>query len=391
MTREEAIRRIKSWNLDSDNIEVLSVVIPELHESTDERVRKALISLIYEDSHTYKSFAGITLDSMIAYLEKQKENPKSADSIPSDCTSDAKSENRWHKVGDSLPDNPREVLCKDEAGNYFIGRYYVGEGWEISNYDDADKPHHLNTPVSKWIDFPSEKQKEQKPPITGNDFGWIDELKYDLEHPEELDQKVDDAFKQRKGIRALEQKPAEWKPEPESLEALMYAIEGKWEMIKPTSYLSRRLEDLYEGLVNTFNVDESSLVELSKTAYTANDIEGLRVLKDKIESSMESPVDKPAEWSEEDEKNLNEIIHYFESLCSSLATEERHAENRRWLKFLKSLRPQPHWKPSEEQMKALNEVINTLAASKYPHESDYLFNILNGLRKNLKSYSHEIH
>jgi len=54
-----------------------------------------------------------------------------------------------------------------------------------------------------------------------------------------------------------EQKPAEWKPQQESLEALMYAIEGKWEAIKPTSYLSRRLEDLYDGLVNTFNVDES--------------------------------------------------------------------------------------------------------------------------------------
>jgi hypothetical protein len=42
------------------------------------------------------------------------------------------------------------------------------------------------------------------------------------------------------------------------------------------------------------------------------------------------------------------------------------------------------WKPSEEQMDALNEVINTLAASKHPHENDYLFNVLNGLRENLK-------
>lgn len=41
------------------------------------------------------------------------------------------------------------------------------------------------------------------------------------------------------------------------------------------------------------------------------------------------------------------------------------------------------WKPSGEQMKALNEIINTLATSKHPHESDYLFNILNGLRNEL--------
>ena len=107
--------------------------------------------------------------------EKQKENPKSADSIPSDCMSSAKFEDRWHKVADSLPGNPREVLCKDEAGNYFIGRYYVGEGWEISNYDDEDKPHHLNPPVSKWIDFPSEKQKEQKPTNSEKPKEWSEE------------------------------------------------------------------------------------------------------------------------------------------------------------------------------------------------------------------------
>ena len=32
MTREEAIRRIKAWNLDADDMEVLSEVIPELKE-----------------------------------------------------------------------------------------------------------------------------------------------------------------------------------------------------------------------------------------------------------------------------------------------------------------------------------------------------------------------
>lgn len=55
----------------------------------------------------------------------------------------------------------------------------------------------------------------------------------------------------RDDTKMVEQKPTVWKPQPEQLEALMYAIEGRWEMIKPTSYLSRRLEELYEGLVNS--------------------------------------------------------------------------------------------------------------------------------------------
>lgn len=95
--------------------------------------------------------------------EKQKENSKSADSISSDCTSNAKCEDRWHNVKDSLPDSTREVLCKDAIGNYFIGRYYSKGVWEVSMYDDCDKSNEDNPPVVMWIDIPAEKQKEQKP------------------------------------------------------------------------------------------------------------------------------------------------------------------------------------------------------------------------------------
>lgn len=171
MTREEAIKIVRKmlrniYQTDAEK-KALAVLIPELAESEDERderMRKRVIeSLVCYRGKVYdegdKEVATL-VDEEIVWMKKQKENPKSADSVPSDCMSDAKCEDRWHKVADSLPDNPREVLCKDAAGNYFIGRYYVGEGWEISNYDDEDKPHHLNPPVSKWIDFPSEKQKE---------------------------------------------------------------------------------------------------------------------------------------------------------------------------------------------------------------------------------------
>jgi len=48
-----------------------------------------------------------------------------------------------------------------------------------------------------------------------------------------------------------------WKPSKESMEALLLAIDGKCPT--PTSYLSRRLEDLYDGLVNTYNIGETYL------------------------------------------------------------------------------------------------------------------------------------
>ena len=43
-----------------------------------------------------------------------------------------------------------------------------------------------------------EKEQPKKINVTGDDFAWIDELKHDLEHPEELDKKVAEALKKKK-------------------------------------------------------------------------------------------------------------------------------------------------------------------------------------------------
>lgn len=113
----------------------------------------------------------------------------------------------------------------------------------------------------------------------------------------------------------------------------MYAIEGKWEMIKPTSYLSRKLEDLYDGLVNTFDVDEKHLSNLPKTEYTEKDIEEIKALKEKIDSSMET---KPAEWSDEDERIRAKLLSYFNGFEESTSFSSREMiEIRHWLKSLR--------------------------------------------------------
>lgn len=73
MDREEAIWRIKAWNLDSDDMEVLAVVIPELAESEDERIRKGLVKLLTVAGEAYVvNSTGIKKDSYLAYLERQK-------------------------------------------------------------------------------------------------------------------------------------------------------------------------------------------------------------------------------------------------------------------------------------------------------------------------------
>ena len=81
----------------------------------------------------------------------------------------------------------------------------------------------------------------------------------------------------------------------------------------------------------------------------------LRVIKDASEWEKIKE-QKPEEWSEEDEVELINIVDFLNSpstaeLCPAL--------RKKAIAWLKSLRPQPHWKPSEEQIRRLNNVIIT--------------------------------
>ena len=64
---------------------------------------------------------------------------------------------------------------------------------------------------------------------------------------------------------------------------------------------------------------------------------------------------KPAEWSEEDELMISACIAFIQD--EKFKGYERSYECIDWLK---SLRPQPHWKPSEKEIEALSWAINYL-------------------------------
>jgi len=63
---------------------------------------------------------------------------------------------------------------------------------------------------------------------------------------------------------------------------------------------------------------------------------------------------KPAEWSEEDERFVRDTIAAVEAFYSEGCGQEE------LVSWLKSLRPQPHWKPSEEQMDALKDALEVM-------------------------------
>ena len=392
-------------SLPKETMEILEALAPELKESEDERIRKVMLE--HFKSKTKETWCGLRVVDILAYLEKQKEplTPEEKMNHPLYL--------EWFDVGKKVGETLKEQKPAEPSDEEL--QRHQNELYDFKVFAARQaREHHISFVHDfEWNNFCAELlsyfNEKQKP------FNVCEQCPYYKDCPD-----------------YNEQRPAEWKPQPESLEALMYAIEGKWEMIKPTSYLSRRLEDLYDGLVNTYNVDEAFLAELPKTAYTAEDIEELKVLKDKIDASMD---EKPAEWSKNDTVFLNEITDFFENktvklqhdldmyahwlkslperftlqtkqewseedektisdACCWLAEYAGYLMDKNYGKAsmlmglvdrLKSLRPvskeslQSHWKPSEEQMKMLAMFSNLRCVSR--QEAATLESLYNNLKK----------
>lgn len=118
--------------------------------------------------------------------------------------------------------------------------------------------------------------------------------------------------------------------------------------------LDRALQIVKDAKGNLYNYQsDDGIYECCHAIQTLE-----RILKSGIEQ-------RPAEWSEEDEKCIKDIIDCLKYLemedTERQYNGDRNVNPKRYANMiakLKSLRPQPHWKPSEEQMKALKEAVD---------------------------------
>lgn len=93
---------------------------------------------------------------------------------------------------------------------------------------------------------------------------------------------------------------------------------------------------------------------------------------------------KPAEWSEEDESN-------FQGIIDDLKANKHHAPDSdlptydRFLSWFKSLKERYVWKPSDEQMEALEHFVRCIGesgfASPYDNNTKLLYSLLDSLKK----------
>ena len=144
MTREETKKKIRQMSLPKETMEILEALAPELAESEDERIRKALIDAL----KTSKSVGELkfilpepTREGCIAYLEKQKEQKQ----VPISCGHEKGTPAEWSEEDKSFYDSIMCEVIKEgmhptpEQANWFKflpERFNIQPKQEWSNEDE---------------------------------------------------------------------------------------------------------------------------------------------------------------------------------------------------------------------------------------------------------------
>ena len=102
-------------------------------------------------------------------------------------------------------------------------------------------------------------------------------------------------------------------------------------------------------------------------------INWLKSLKDRVQPQSKQ------EWSEEDESDFQMLIDVIKE-NKHHATDYEHMTYYKLLSWFKSLKERYVWKPSDEQMAALN-AINVTGGISYEGQGQELINLFNDLKK----------
>lgn len=165
-------------------------------------------------------------------------------------------------------------------------------------------------------------------------------------------------FEEQEGVAGKDYIPVEW---VETIENY-----GKWKIVKTDEQKPAWSEE-DEKYIN----DILSIL-LGGRGYRSNGQieEWLKSIKNRVGCEVNCTTIK--QWSESDENRFN-------NLCEIINENEfwGHASKEGFINWLKSLKPQPHWKPTQAQMNALKIVKNGFPAD----DLDAIESLCNDLKK----------
>ena len=203
----------------------------------------------------------------------------------------------------------------------------------------------------KYIDTPDggrlEKQGEQKFRIgdtitNGKLVGTVDEINELGYHAFFGDHYADVPCKGIENWELVEQKPS-------AEDAFVLETHKKENLIKIPKF---KVGDFIQ--YNGMGHNRYTIKEVCGISHYINS-DGHRMDMSYTDANFELVEQKPIEWSEEDEEMIDSIIGNIQYLYSLGSCDNATVEMK--VNWLKSLRPQKQWKPTEEQMKSLAWVV----------------------------------
>ena len=274
----------------TSDIEDYETIFPELKESEDdESTRKRIIALV--NAHGQGRFK----ESMLVWLEKQGEN--SSNKMPI-----------WKHWKDGIAGNGegKPIYLIKDGGAYRISSVLCSE-CDYIKLSELDNLMLEKQKLTECIKFNNEFENQ-----VSNLLASV--LNGEHEYNESF---VKYAAQSLLGYAKNELKPIEWSEEDD---VMVHDILGLLPVKTRPEYNQRREDWL---------------------------------------KSLKSRVQPKHEWSEEDIQTLDRIISNYQYFCMELSLKEKLTDvertvirnvNKEDIDWLESFRPQPHWKPSQEQM-----------------------------------------
>jgi len=365
----EALERAKRWadgTLQPERTTpqgVCEAIFPELAESEDEKTRKEIISALKyaNDDGTYTKH--------IAWLEKHKDQKpiSSCDIVPyiddkiaalQDMWREEKVAFDWDDMHEMIEDVARHFYQKEQkpidlhdkieelCSEYPINKYSVSDE-ELSAYHQGV---HLG--ATKIAEYLSEQKPAEWSEIDRNYLNSVINRVHDT--PDGawescIGDTIESWLKDLQERFNLQPK-AEWSEEDkEILNRIIADIE--YERTNTPVTVDKDIRQ-YDKEIDWLKSLRPQKLDASKLE-NFDPVDVLNRIKTEWPMAWEKVVGEQ-EWSEEDERMFALLEHITLGLP---VTPRERSEIKNWLSNrLKSLRPQPHWKPTEEQMEALKKV-----------------------------------
>ena len=371
-------------------------------DDEDEKITKAFIRGLKNDiaEHRYETIYGIKLEEALSWFEKRKES--NTDYLSTHIETLPDGGTVWHSIGYLEKQKEQKPMDKIDL-KFNIGDTIVnkknGEKCTISNrcllhqyYSDTNHCHEIKFDEQDDWELVEQKEQDKCPEycVRSHCIGCSIYEKQKEKKPilEVFGFKVGDAVRLKDGdgrkhiIKSFEEVEGVHGPnfyhvefEDNSARDGIYPgeeypngyytqMEKFEEEQKPADYCSVRDEFDLDG-----NLNQKSSEQDSEEVFDKIDKSFRKGREVGFQEGVESV--KSTEWSEEDDR-------VFEFAIARVEIYERdflHGNNE-MSERLKALHPRPSWKPSDEQIKALEECGECKRCIKE-------------LREQLKSYSHD--